>query len=235
MYWSDNGKFAPNPTLMALFQRAHDDKMAELNAIRAAQQTQAQAALLNAQSAAALRPSQSAELMARAGLYQAQAQGIPAQSYFYKTHGNLLQAQADEANAKHNAALNADPNILNTILGDWNNTHGQLPPYGTGQQFTLGNLKQSSTGNNQQNGIALPLFDMFNPKQFPSDANLPQNLFDENNKSTVNNDKQALPSNIGIPGVQLKEQNGVSRYTNLPDTGFPSGSTIRITKDEDNE
>jgi hypothetical protein len=208
MYWSDSGKFAPDPTLMALFQRAHQDKMAELSAIRAAQEAQAQAGLLNAQSAAALRPSQSVENLARADALRAQAGAIPAQTNFYNAHANLLQAQANDANYKNNAALQPHYEQISKIAQFWNDTHGQLPPNGIGQPVTLANPQQPT-------GALFPSFDLFDNYKLPSAANLQQNLFDEDNTSTVNNDKQALPSNIGIPGIKrIDQNNGIPLYTN---------------------
>jgi hypothetical protein len=209
MYWSDSGKFEPNPTLMALFQRAHEDKMSELSAIRAAQEAQAQAGLLNAQSAAALRPSQSVENLARADAYRAQAQyAIPAQGSESYARANVWQAQANEANAKNNAALQPYYKQISDIADLWNKTHGQNPPNGIGQQVTLANPQQPT-------GSLFPSFDLFDNYKLPSAANLQQNLFNEDNTSTVNNDKQALPSNIGIPGIQrINQNNGVPLYTN---------------------
>jgi hypothetical protein len=192
MYWSDSGKFEPNPTLMALFERAHQEKMEELRSQGGARRIAAHANLLNALTAAALRPSQAYEAMARGDALRAQSQAIPAQINEYNARAGFLNAQTGQLNEQTNAlADNTNFGILGDISNHWNKTHGQLPPKGIGQQYTFTNPQQS-------NGS---LYDTFTNYQFPSTANSLQTLINENNNSNDNNDNQAAPSQTALPPV----------------------------------
>ena len=135
MYWSDTSgnRFAPNPILMALFERAHQEKMEELRALNAAKQMEARANLLNAQSLAALRPSQAQEALAHASYLQAQAQAMPAYSNYYNAHARLFHEQADDWHAK----THVDPNLMANIVSPLTNMFYNVYKDDLANNFTL--------------------------------------------------------------------------------------------------